>query len=102
MGTGLEVEVNREHRSTRKGSAASPASPETAGRRVRTTAASAQKAPPGTPPQLLTVAEVAGLLRVEVSTIYVWTSKRKIPFRKVGGRLRFDRDEILRWTVPET
>lgn len=49
---------------------------------------------------LLTVAEVAALLRVEVSTIYVWTSKRKIPFRKVGGRLRFDRDEILRWTLP--
>lgn len=50
---------------------------------------------------MLTVAEVAALLRVEVSTIYVWTSKRRIPFRKVGGRLRFDREEILRWTVPE-
>lgn len=52
--------------------------------------------------QLLTVEEVASLLRVEVSTIYVWTSKRKIPFRKVGGRLRFDREEILRWTVPQS
>lgn len=61
----------------------------------------ASKALPGaSPTTLLTVAEVAALLRVEVSTIYVWTSKRKIPFRKVGGRLRFDRDEILRWTVP--
>jgi excisionase family DNA binding protein len=56
--------------------------------------------PPAGPLQLLTVAEVAALLRVEVSTLYVWTSKRKIPFRKVGGRLRFDRDEILRWTMP--
>lgn len=52
-------------------------------------------------PVLLTVSEVAALLRVEVATIYVWTSKRKIPFRKVGGRLRFDRDEVLRWTLPE-
>lgn len=52
-------------------------------------------------PVLLTVEEVAALLRVEVATIYVWTSKRKIPFRKVGGRLRFDRDEVLRWTTPK-
>lgn len=59
------------------------------------------KTPTASVPVLLTVAEVAALLRVEVSTIYVWTSKRKIPFRKVGGRLRFDRDEILRWTLPE-
>jgi excisionase family DNA binding protein len=52
-------------------------------------------------PHLLTVAEVADLLRVEVSTIYVWTSKRKIPFRRVGGRLRFDYDEIIGWTMPK-
>lgn len=52
-------------------------------------------------PVLLTIKEVAALLRVEVSTIYVWTSKRKIPFRKVGSSLRFDRDEIMRWTLPE-
>lgn len=58
------------------------------------------RTPTASVPVLLTVAEVAALLRVEVSTIYVWTSKRKIPFRKVGGRLRFDRDEVLRWTVP--
>jgi len=55
---------------------------------------------PAAAPVLLTVTEVAAMLRVEVSTIYVWTSKRKIPFRKVGGRLRFDRDEILDWTLP--
>lgn len=94
--------MNREHKSTRKESATSPASPDSNGRRFKVAAVRTSKAPPGIPPQLLTVAEVAGLLRVEVSTIYVWTSKRKIPFRKVGGRLRFDRDEILRWTVPET
>lgn len=52
-------------------------------------------------PQLLTVEEVAALLRVQVSTIYVWTSKRKIPFRKVGGRLRFDRSDVMRWTLPQ-
>jgi excisionase family DNA binding protein len=94
--------VTREHKSMRKGSAPSPASPKSGGRGLKVTAARAAQAPLGSPPQLLTVVEVAGLLRVEVSTIYVWTSKRRIPFRKVGGRLRFDRDEILRWTVPET
>lgn len=50
---------------------------------------------------LLTVEEVAELLKVKVSTIYVWTSSRKIPFRKVGGLLRFDLDEILEWTKTE-
>jgi excisionase family DNA binding protein len=50
---------------------------------------------------LLTIKEVAALLRVAVPTIYVWTSKRKIPYRKVGGSLRFDRDEIMHWTMPK-
>jgi excisionase family DNA binding protein len=59
------------------------------------------KAQPVVQPRLLTISEVADLLRVEVSTIYVWTSKRKIPFRKVGGRLRFDYDEIISWTMPK-
>lgn len=59
------------------------------------------KAQPASLPLFLTVDEVADLLRVEVSTIYVRTSKRKIPFRKIGGCLRFERDEILRWAMPK-
>jgi excisionase family DNA binding protein len=59
------------------------------------------KTQPVVQPRLLTISEVADLLRVEVSTIYVWTSKRKIPFRKVGGRLRFDYGEIISWTMPK-
>lgn len=94
--------MNREYRSTCQESAASSARPVSDGRRAKMTAPRASTPPPGTSPHLLTVAEVAGLLRVKTATIYVWTSKRKIPFRKVGGRLRFDREEILRWTVPET
>jgi excisionase family DNA binding protein len=93
--------VSSERKSTRKGVAPRPASAGATGLGSVVTAVGASKLPPGTPPPLLTVAEVAALLRVEVSTIYVWTSKRRIPFRKVGGRLRFDREEILRWTVPE-
>jgi excisionase family DNA binding protein len=52
--------------------------------------------------KLLTVPEIAALLRVKPATIYVWVSKRLIPYRKVGHLTRFDRDEILRWTLPET
>jgi excisionase family DNA binding protein len=52
--------------------------------------------------QLLTVPEIAALLRVKPATIYVWVSKRLIPYRKVGHLTRFDRDEILLWTLPET
>ena len=68
---------------------------------VEVSAIKQQTARPADSPHLLKVEEVAALLRVEISTVYVWTSKRKIPFRKVGGRLRFDREEILRWTMPK-
>ena len=94
--------MRRERNNARKGSSAGSPSEGVGGGRAVVTTSGALKTPAGIPPQLLTVAEVAALLRVEVSTIYVWTSKRRIPFRKVGGRLRFDRDEILRWTVPES
>ena len=49
----------------------------------------------------LTVPEVAELLRVKERTVYTWVSKRIIPYRKAGRFTLFDRDEILRWTVPE-
>jgi excisionase family DNA binding protein len=36
-------------------------------------------------------------LNVSVSTIYKWTAKNEIPFTKVRGGLRFNKDEIDRW-----
>jgi excisionase family DNA binding protein len=48
--------------------------------------------------QLMTPAQCAEFLQVSVDTLYVWVSNRKIPFRKAGGALRFDFDEVSEWT----
>lgn len=48
-------------------------------------------------PQLLTVSEVAALLRLSVKGIYVLVESRRIPVVKVGNRLRFFRGEIETW-----
>ncbi len=48
--------------------------------------------------QLMTPAQCAEFLQVKIETLYVWTSNRKIPFRKVGGALRFQFDEVNEWT----
>ena len=43
---------------------------------------------------LLTVQEVAEMLKISVSTLYRWVNKREIPFVKLGGKLRFNEGEI--------
>jgi len=49
-------------------------------------------------PRFLTVDEVAGLLRCKKRTIYDMVEQGRIPYRKVGGRLLFDADEMIEWT----
>lgn len=54
--------------------------------------------------EILTVAEVAGLLKVPQSSIYEWTRFRThqrvpLPHRKVGKYLRFLRSEVDAWLV---
>ena len=49
-------------------------------------------------PQYLTIEEVAALLRCQPSTIYQYVHRKKIPFRKRGRKLLFDREEIDQWT----
>lgn len=49
----------------------------------------------------MTPDECADFLHVEVNTLYVMKSQGRIPFRKVGHLLRFDRDEIVEWTKPK-
>ena len=46
---------------------------------------------------LLTVPEVAALLRLTEKGVYAMVSARRIPFLKVSNRVRFDRAEVLRW-----
>jgi len=49
-------------------------------------------------PTFLRVEEVANLLRCKKRTIYDMVEQDRIPHRKVGGRLLFDLDEIIKWT----
>jgi len=46
---------------------------------------------------LLTVAEVAGLLKLQEQTIRRWILRREIPFCKVGKAVRFRPSVIARW-----
>ncbi len=54
----------------------------------------AQKLPP-----LLTAEQVAKLLQVSKSIIYVWVENSIIPFRRLPGTrtIRFERDAVLAW-----
>lgn len=49
--------------------------------------------------KLMNLKDAAEYLGVSQLTIYGWTSKKKIPFRKVGRLLRFDRNELEAWTM---
>jgi len=49
-------------------------------------------------PSVLTVDEVAGLLRVNRKTIYELIARGEIPgARRLGRALRFSRDAVLDW-----
>jgi excisionase family DNA binding protein len=49
--------------------------------------------------QLMTPEQCASFLQIEVNTLYVMKSQRRIPYRKVGHLLRFDFEEIVEWTL---
>lgn len=46
--------------------------------------------------ELLTVPEVAALLRVRISTVRSWVLNKRIPYVKCG-RILFDRATVERW-----
>jgi excisionase family DNA binding protein len=46
---------------------------------------------------LLTVEEVAGLLRLSKKGIYAMVEARRIPFVKISNRLRFLKSDVLDW-----
>jgi excisionase family DNA binding protein len=49
-------------------------------------------------PHFLRVEEVANLLRCKKRTIYDIVEQKRIPYRRVGGRLLFDLADIIEWT----
>jgi excisionase family DNA binding protein len=48
----------------------------------------------GSMPELLTIAEVAELLKIAVASVRRLQQQRKIPFVRVGGSIRFFRSDI--------
>jgi excisionase family DNA binding protein len=51
--------------------------------------------------RLLTPAETAELLRIEVETLYTWVSKRRVPYQKVGRALRFSPPALRAWLATQ-
>lgn len=47
--------------------------------------------------EILTLPEVAGLLKVAEKTVYTMVKRRDIPAFKVGGQWRFQRTDLLSW-----
>ena len=50
-----------------------------------------------TKPEIMTIEEVAELLRVSERTAYDWAKKGEIPCGKLGTTWRFKRSEVTRW-----
>jgi PTS system nitrogen regulatory IIA component len=49
------------------------------------------------PERLLTVRDVAKWFKVHEKTVYEWAERGKLPFIRLGKRLRFQADDILQW-----
>ena len=46
---------------------------------------------------LLTIKDLAAQLRIKSSTLYAWAAQGKIPYLRIHGLIRFDRDAITAW-----
>jgi len=51
--------------------------------------------------EILTPAQLAGLLQVEEETVITLAERREIPARKVGDEWRFSREAVLAWLAEE-
>jgi excisionase family DNA binding protein len=51
--------------------------------------------------EILTPAQLAGLLQIEEETLIELAEKRELPGRKVGEEWRFSRDAILAWLAED-
>ena len=52
--------------------------------------------------RLMTIQEVGELTGLSVSTLYKMANQRRIPYVKVGSRLRFERQLIDNWLEAHT
>jgi excisionase family DNA binding protein len=51
----------------------------------------------GSGSRLLTATELARYLQIHIKTVYTWVARGELPSIRIGGRLRFSPDDILRW-----
>jgi excisionase family DNA binding protein len=51
--------------------------------------------------EILTPAQLAGLLQVEEETVIAMAERKEIPARKVGEEWRFSREAILAWLAED-
>jgi excisionase family DNA binding protein len=51
--------------------------------------------------EILTPAQLAGLLQVEEETVVGMAERREIPARKVGEEWRFSREAVLAWLAED-
>ncbi len=49
--------------------------------------------------KILTPEQVCSRYSIRMSTLYQWTSKKLIPFLKIGGLIRFKEEELEKWEV---
>ena len=59
-----------------------------------------QPSTPEAPPRdddLLTVVDVAKLLRLKTAGVYALVEARRIPSIKISNRVRFLRDDVMKW-----
>ena len=46
---------------------------------------------------LIKIKEVAGMLSMNQASIYKLVYHKAIPYTKIGGAIRFDKDKIIAW-----
>jgi len=46
---------------------------------------------------MLTVKELSAWLNIKPSTLYLWVSQNKIPYRRIQGLVRFEPEAIHSW-----
>lgn len=46
---------------------------------------------------MLTVKELSAWLNIKSSTLYLWVSQNKIPYRRIHGLVRFEPEAIQTW-----
>jgi excisionase family DNA binding protein len=62
--------------------------------RLIPTAASKASTPEAKPPEYLTIADLAALMRVSKDTAYTWANTGRVPASRVGGVWRVRRSDL--------